>query len=315
MPGAPPVPTNAADPPSPPLSTGGDAAASVTRLGFDDGLDGWTVTQSGGSLDGLGTVTCGSAVLREGDSFLVTLDREIIIPDDPVAIEFIYIASFDTTDPDSIKDAFEVALIDGDGYSLVDTFTAQRDAYFNLTEDLPAALGAGVAHTAVSQDHQVTLDISNVPPGTEATLTFRLVNNDTDTETTVTILSVDITVRATDYYLDVDGNGLVTPADVLIVINHLNATRPPAASSAEGEAASLQPQTANVPSGPSMPVPGTVMNPQTVRGNYPYSHTVAMLAAEGESGSNHPVQSPERTPPQSGWRDPDLSLHLDRQQR
>ncbi|TVS11512.1 MAG: PKD domain-containing protein, partial [Planctomycetaceae bacterium] len=174
-----------------------DRAAHSQRLGFDDGLDGWTVSQAGGSLDGLGTVTSGSAVLREGDSFLVTLEREIVIPDDPVAIDFIYIASFDTTDPDSIKDAFEVALIDADGYSLVDTFTAQRDAYFNLTEDLPAALGAGVAHTAVSQGHQVSLDISNVPPGTEATLTFRLVNNDTDTETTVTIVSVDITSQAT----------------------------------------------------------------------------------------------------------------------
>lgn len=174
-----------------------DRAAHSQRLGFDGGMDGWTVSQFGGSLDGLGTVTGGSAVLREGNSFLVTLEREVVIPGDPVAIEFIYIASFDTTDPDSIKDAFEVALLDSDGYSLVGTFTAQRDAYFNLTEDLPAALGEGVAHTAVSQGHQVTLDISNAPSGTEATLTFRLVNNDTDTETTVTILSVDITSQAT----------------------------------------------------------------------------------------------------------------------
>jgi hypothetical protein len=174
-----------------------DRPAYSQHLGFDDGLDGWTVSQFAGSLDGLGTVTDGSAVLREGDSFLVTLEREIVIPDDPVTIEFIYIASFDTTDPDSIKDAFEVALLDSDGYSLVGTFTAQRDAYFNLTEDLPAALGEGVAHAAVSQGHQVTLAISKVPPGTEATLTFRLVNNDTDTETTVTILSVDVTSQAT----------------------------------------------------------------------------------------------------------------------
>jgi hypothetical protein len=199
-------------------STPPDRAAWSQRLGFDDGLDGWTVSQSGGSLDGLGTVTSGSAVLREGDSFLVTLEREIVIPDDPVAIEFIYIASFDTTDPDFINDAFEVALLDSDGYSLVDTFTAQRDAYFNLTEGLPAALGAGVTHAAVSQGHQVTLDISNVPPGTEATLTFRLVNNDTDTETTVTILSVDVTSLASSsisgyVYLDVNNNGIKDPPE------------------------------------------------------------------------------------------------------
>jgi hypothetical protein len=65
--------------------------------------------------------------------------------------------------------------------------------------------------------------------------------------------SVAAAQATNDYYLDVDGNGLVTPTDVLIVINHLNATRPPAASSGEGEAASPEPEMANVPGIPSTP--------------------------------------------------------------
>ena len=169
---------------------------STARLGFEQGLDGWTASQSGGSLDGMGAVTSGSAVLREGDSFLVTLQQDFTVPDQPLSISFVYTASFDTTDPDFINDAFEVALTDADGYSLVDTFDAQRDAFFNLTEDLPVALGAKTTQTTVSQGNEVTLDISDVPPGIEATLTFRLVNNDSDTESTVTILSVDIASMA-----------------------------------------------------------------------------------------------------------------------
>ncbi|MCU0962695.1 MAG: hypothetical protein MUF48_21575, partial [Pirellulaceae bacterium] len=110
------------------------ATARATRLGFDHGLDGWTIRQQGGSVQGRGSVTAGSAVLHEGDSFLVTLDQSFNVPNRPIAAVFTYEAEFDTTDPAFINDAFEAALLDADGYSLVHTFHAQRDAYFNLTE-------------------------------------------------------------------------------------------------------------------------------------------------------------------------------------
>jgi hypothetical protein len=139
-----------------------------------------------------GSDIAGSALLHEGDSFLVTLQRTLTVPDAPAAIAFTYIASFDTTDPDSIKDAFEAALTDANGFPLVDTFTAPRDAFFNLTEGMSAVLGSRATHTAASLGSTVTLDISTIPAGTDATLTFRLVNNDRDTETTVTLLSVDV---------------------------------------------------------------------------------------------------------------------------
>ena len=76
-------------------------------------------------------------MLHEGDSFLVTLDYDMTIPPDPLSISFKYEAWFDTTDRNSINDAFEAALIDVDGRPLVHTFTTDRDAYFNLTEEMP----------------------------------------------------------------------------------------------------------------------------------------------------------------------------------
>jgi YbbR domain-containing protein len=45
------------------------------------------------------------------------------------------ILNFDTTDPDSINDAFEVALVDAQGNSLIHTIQPNRDAFFNITEE------------------------------------------------------------------------------------------------------------------------------------------------------------------------------------
>src|SRR5205085_7597725 len=81
-------------------------------------------------------------------------------------------------------DAFEAALVDTAGHTLVHSYTTDRDAFFNLTEDQPAALGV----EASLVDKTVTLDLSGIAPGTQGTLIFRLVNNDSDVNTSVEIV-------------------------------------------------------------------------------------------------------------------------------
>src|SRR5262249_44263366 len=56
--------------------------------GFDDALTDWKVDEAGGSTGGHGTVTAahGAAVLREGDSFNVSLRRTFVVPDEPSAL-------------------------------------------------------------------------------------------------------------------------------------------------------------------------------------------------------------------------------------
>ena len=159
----------------------------ITLGDFPADLAGWTVEESGGSDIGGGAVTVitGDAVMQEGDSFLVTLDHTFEIPQDASALSFTYAdLNLDATDPDSINDAFEAALVDGDGNPLVHTIEAGRDAFFNISEDQPADVGDG---TTV-EDERVTVDLSGVLPGTAATLIFRLVNNDSDTGSSVRIL-------------------------------------------------------------------------------------------------------------------------------
>jgi RHS repeat-associated protein len=166
-----------------------DAIVSVqfsAPCDFDPNLTGWSVAETGGSGQNAGSVTVvdRKAVLREGNSFNVTLSTTFAVPDAPSTLSFEYSnLDFDTSDPSFIKDAFEVALIDAQGHPLVGTFTSGRDAFFNVTEGLPVATGANTRFDGQTVD----LDLSQVPAGTESTLIFRLVNNDTDTRTSVEV--------------------------------------------------------------------------------------------------------------------------------
>ena len=167
----------------------------VMPLGFVNGLEEWHVEEFGGQAPDQGTVRVGSAILTEGNSFLVTLERSLTIPDGADQLSFTYSdLAFDSSDRGLIKDAFEVALVDADGRSLVHTFEPQRDAFFNVSEGLPAVVGSEVA--LVGQT--VVLDLHNVQPDSEATLIFRLVNNDHDQGTWVRITSVELSVASAD---------------------------------------------------------------------------------------------------------------------
>ena len=142
-------------------------------------------------------------VLLEGNDFRVAAQRAIAIPDTPSVLSFTYTdLNFDTSDADFINDAFEVALVDSEGNSLVNTIAGDRDAFFNLTEGEGASLAKGVT----VDGQTVTVNLAGIAPGTEGTLSFRLVNNDDDVTTTVRI--ADIVVEAAD----VTPPGGVTPA-------------------------------------------------------------------------------------------------------
>jgi hypothetical protein len=181
---APPAPATAPQsaPPSPPPITLRDFPPDLAS-------GGGTTAESGGTAPHAGTVTVvdGDAVLCEGNSFLVTLSYSFTVPENSGDLTFTYTnLNLDTTDTAFINDAFEVALVDQDGFSIVSAFSPSRDAFFNIAEELPAALGPYVTHDAQT----VTVSMADVPPGLEATLIFRLVNNDSDMGSCVTLTGV-----------------------------------------------------------------------------------------------------------------------------
>ncbi len=171
--------------------SGSHGGAHELACHFALGFDSWTVTESGGSAAGKGgaAIDGEDVILREGDSFVITMQRTFQVPDGPRVLQVAYTdLRFDAADSDSINDAFEVALVDLQGHSLVLPFATNRDAFFNATEDQPLALGAEARH----DNGLITLDLAQVPPDTTATLMLRLVNNDQDVNTQVRILCVDL---------------------------------------------------------------------------------------------------------------------------
>ena len=148
--------------------------------------DGWRWQQYGGSDAAHGKVAFENSdlVIHEGDSFLVTLEREIVIPEKPNSLSFEFWDDFDETDREFINDAFEVALLDAEGRPVVPTFRPQRDAYFNRTEGELAAYDESVVTFASTT---LSVDISQLEPGSTVRLVLRLVNDDSDTGSTVTI--------------------------------------------------------------------------------------------------------------------------------
>jgi len=157
---------------------------------FDNAHSGWSAHEDGGSPMGAGGVRVAGceAVLVEGDSFIVSLERPFVIPDEASKLLIRYRnLAFDTT-ADFVKDAFEMALVDSQGNSLVHTFRPGRDAFFNIAEGIPPLLGTGTT----SDGENVAVDLSGLFASTSARLVLRLVNNDSDVETTVRIGSVDV---------------------------------------------------------------------------------------------------------------------------
>uniref|UniRef100_UPI0030D90977 putative Ig domain-containing protein n=1 Tax=Tychonema sp. LEGE 07196 TaxID=1828665 RepID=UPI0030D90977 len=127
--------------------------------------------------------------LAEGTSFTEKLERPITIPAVPSTLT-VNIAglNFDASDSDSIKDAFEIALVDASGRSLVHTVGTGLNSFFNFTEGQPPQRAPGVTFNGSN----ISVDLSQITPGTAATLQVRLVNNDSDTATQVGITSIAI---------------------------------------------------------------------------------------------------------------------------
>jgi choice-of-anchor C domain-containing protein len=167
---------------------GGTSSATVTISVMSRLSDftSWTVSERGGSagVRGSALLTTSSAVLREGDSFVTSLSKSFIVPEIASTISFIYdVPVFDRSSAGFMNDAFEAVLIDSDGHPLVSPFSTSRDAFFNESEGLPVANGNDIT----VRGGTVSIDLSDVPAGTVATLVFRMVNNDADTGSAVTV--------------------------------------------------------------------------------------------------------------------------------
>ncbi len=140
----------------------------------------WAFSESGGQSPGSGSFST-TKKLTEGNSFQSQIQYAWTIPANVNAVSFQYEVGFDR-DSSFVNDAFEAAFVNATGQSLVPTFTAGRDSFFNLTEGQSIAKGLGTISTSSTVGNvttgTVTLDLSAFPAGVSGNLIFRMVNND-----------------------------------------------------------------------------------------------------------------------------------------
>ncbi|BAZ19040.1 YD repeat protein (plasmid) [Calothrix sp. NIES-4071] len=172
----------------------GNGTATITGTPNSEqlGLFNITITATdAGGLKATQNIFIGSQItLREQNNFSPERKFPLVILTTPSILRFKIDPIFDNFDTDSINDAFEVALVDENGNSLVHTTAKGRDAFFNLTEGENAALGAGASYDTNTKT--VSLNLTGVK-ALNANLIFRLVNNDSDTTTNVKITDFAIT--------------------------------------------------------------------------------------------------------------------------
>jgi len=151
-------------------------SSPITNGDFSLGLTGWQTEVVGhaesanaGSVNALG----GFVQLAENESFLVSISQTFTVPPSPQTISF-DLTSLGLEDPaGGIPDAFEVSLLDEAFNSLVPTFRPEATSFFNANPNGQISLASGVTVDGKS----VTVDISGIAAGTEATIYFDLVGN------------------------------------------------------------------------------------------------------------------------------------------
>ncbi|MEZ6135208.1 MAG: putative Ig domain-containing protein [Pirellulaceae bacterium] len=129
--------------------------------------------------------------LVEEDRFLTEHSIPVVIGANIAALQFSYDnLIFDRADTNSINDAFEVALVDASGRPVAGIVTPNRDGVFNRTEEFVTLLGAGTSLSADADGNggTITIDVSHLPAGLAAKMVLRLVNNDHDDTTRVTLI-------------------------------------------------------------------------------------------------------------------------------
>jgi len=141
-----------------------------------------------------------SPMLTEGDSLYTDLSQTVAIPDATSAIRVSFEApSFDTQSQNSIRDAFEILLLDPSGSPITLPFGVNRDASFNWSESSAPVLGAGTQSDILPNGSvsTATFNVSGLAAGSQVQVKMRLVNNDSDTQTSVILRHIDV-VDATE---------------------------------------------------------------------------------------------------------------------
>ncbi|MDX1929342.1 MAG: dockerin type I domain-containing protein, partial [Pirellulaceae bacterium] len=162
----------------------------------------WKFTETGGSASAKGKYQFNACLPRlvEGDSYSSQLATTIKLYDSNSAVRVQFSAPvFDVASQNAIRDAVELLILDEAGQPLSLPFDFKRDASFNWTEGFGAVAGVGTLTTLQSPElvSTATFNLNGIPAGTNVQVVVRLLNNDSDKTSHITLRKLDV-VPATE---------------------------------------------------------------------------------------------------------------------
>ena len=177
---------------------------AANRSTSDDSLLVWETT--------IGDLTAATRLI-EDDRLVSPFDGvAFIVPANPSTVRFnFYNLGFaGSADGADVRDAFEIAVLKSDGTSALPTISPSSDAVFNITHgktpvwssgvgliDKVGANFVGVTPVAGVTSGIVQIDISSLTPGAAIRIIPRLINNDVDNLSSVTIGALGIVGQGT----------------------------------------------------------------------------------------------------------------------
>ncbi len=99
---------------------------------------------------------------------------------------------FDTRSHQQVRDAFEVLIENAAGQALAMPFLFRRDASYNWSEGLNAVAGVGTNTSTADSIITASFNLNGIATGTRVNVIARLLNNDSDTESSVVIRRVRV---------------------------------------------------------------------------------------------------------------------------
>ncbi|MGB0743358.1 MAG: Ig-like domain-containing protein, partial [Opitutales bacterium] len=156
----------------------------------------WVVGETGGSSEKRGRIGLEDfkPFFESGDSTLLTLEMGFTVPAEASELRIGFSeVSLGSSTENTIRDAFEVILVDEAGNSLVHPIrpgARSREAFFNQTEGLAADIA-----TRAGWDNEtkiLSLNLAALEPGTEGRLVFRLLSNQQDSRSRVALSGIEV---------------------------------------------------------------------------------------------------------------------------
>jgi RHS repeat-associated protein len=176
-----------------------DALRVINALSRQDQLATWSFDASTEPEVAGGRITPRGCQphLVEGGSYVTQLITQVRLPYDNVAVELTFDSpEFDVSSAKQIRDSFEIAILDRSGQPIVQPLSRTRDAVFNWTEGYDPVMAPGVRLWEANETFTITVNLSGLSAGEQVQVVARLLNNDQDNQTGVTLGRVNFVSSA-----------------------------------------------------------------------------------------------------------------------